>query len=128
LSIKCQHQVGSLSIAFVISLNLAYFLSEAKRIFINFFTSHHNLGSSGVTPSHLEDFTSKNNKCHEDCFTKLKCSQRGCHLTLSLDFSQISLRGEEKRSQRLQGRVFSLVEPAPSKGGRGKCIYTIPKN
>jgi hypothetical protein len=27
-----------------------------------------------------------------------------------------------------QGRVFSLVEPAPSKEGRGKNFYTIPKN
>jgi hypothetical protein len=25
-------------------------------------------------PSCLGDFTSKSNKCHEDCFTKLKCS------------------------------------------------------
>jgi hypothetical protein len=25
-------------------------------------------------PSHLGGFTFKSNKCHEDCFTKLKCS------------------------------------------------------
>jgi hypothetical protein len=27
-----------------------------------------------------------------------------------------------------QGRVFSLVELAPSREGRGKNFYTIPKN
>jgi hypothetical protein len=36
--------------------------------------AHHNLESSRATPSHLGGFTSKSNKCHEDCFTKLKCS------------------------------------------------------
>jgi hypothetical protein len=38
------------------------------------------LGSSRAMPSHLRGFTSKSNKCHEDCFIKLKCSnhsQRG---------------------------------------------------
>jgi hypothetical protein len=36
--------------------------------------AHHNLGSSRATPSLLRGFTYKSNKCHEDCFTKLKCS------------------------------------------------------
>jgi hypothetical protein len=36
--------------------------------------AHHNLGISKVMPSHLGGFTSKSNKCHKDCFTKLKCS------------------------------------------------------
>jgi hypothetical protein len=39
----------------------------------------------------------------------LKCSQRGSHSTLSLDFSQItqtSLRGEGKRSQGLKEEYF----------------------
>jgi hypothetical protein len=36
--------------------------------------AHHNFESSRVTPSHLGGFTSKSNKYHEDCFTKLKCS------------------------------------------------------
>jgi hypothetical protein len=26
-----------------------------------------------------------------------------------------------------QGRVFSLVEPTPYKGGRGESFYTIPQ-
>jgi hypothetical protein len=64
----------SLLTAFLTSLALASFLSEAKRTFTNFPTAHHNLGSSRATPSHLGGFTSKSNKCHEDCFTKLKCS------------------------------------------------------
>jgi hypothetical protein len=59
------------------------FLVEVKRTFINFLTAHHNLGSSIVTPSHLGDFTSKSNKCHKDWFTKLKCSQREYHSTLT---------------------------------------------
>jgi hypothetical protein len=36
--------------------------------------AHRNLGSSRATPSHLGGFTSNSNKCHEDGFTKLKCS------------------------------------------------------
>jgi hypothetical protein len=40
--------------------------------------AHHNLGSRRVMSSHLGGFTSKSNKCLEDCFTKLKssCDQR----------------------------------------------------
>jgi hypothetical protein len=60
----------------------------------------------------------------------LKCSQRGSHSTLSLDFSQIthtSLRGEGKRSKKAQGRIFSLVEPAALEGGKGRRFYTIPQ-
>jgi hypothetical protein len=36
--------------------------------------SHHNHGSSRATSSRLGGFTSKSNKCHKDCFIKLKCS------------------------------------------------------
>jgi hypothetical protein len=35
--------------------------------------AHHNLGSSRAMPSHLGGFTSKSNKCHEDCLTMVKC-------------------------------------------------------
>jgi hypothetical protein len=42
--------------------------------FTKFPTAHHNLGSSRATPSRLGGFTSKSNKCHKDCFTKLKFS------------------------------------------------------
>jgi hypothetical protein len=45
-----------------------------KQTFTNFPTAHHNLGSSRVMPSRLRGFTSKSNICHEDCFTKFKCS------------------------------------------------------
>jgi hypothetical protein len=74
LPTKCQLQARYLSTAFLTSLALTSFLSNAKRTFTNFFTAHHNLGSSRATPSHLGGFTSKSNKYHEDCYTKLKCS------------------------------------------------------
>jgi hypothetical protein len=74
LPTKCQFQAGYLSTAFLTSLALASFLSEMKRTFTNFPTAHHNLGSSRATSSHLGGFTSKSNKCHKHCFTKLKCS------------------------------------------------------
>jgi hypothetical protein len=57
-----------------------------KQTFTNFPMAHHNLRSSRAISSHLGDFTSKSNKCHEDYFTKLKFSnhsQRGIsHLKL----------------------------------------------
>jgi hypothetical protein len=74
LPTKSQLQAESLSTAFLTPLALTSFLAEVKWSFINFFTTHHNLGSSRATPSCLGDFTSKNNKCHKDCFTKLNCS------------------------------------------------------
>jgi hypothetical protein len=74
LPIKCQLQAGSLSTAFLTSVALAFFLSKVKQTFTNFHMAHHNLVSSRATPSRLGYFTSKSNKCHEDCFTKLKCS------------------------------------------------------
>jgi hypothetical protein len=39
--------------------------------------------SNQVTNHLISHFTSKSNKCHKDCFTKLKCSQRGSHSTLT---------------------------------------------
>jgi hypothetical protein len=74
LPTKCQLQARSFSIAFLTSLALASFLSEGKWTFTNISTAHHNLGSSREMLSHLGGFTSKSNKYHEDCFTKLKCS------------------------------------------------------
>jgi hypothetical protein len=64
----------SLSTTFLTPLALASFFSEAKRTFTNFPKTHHMLRSSRVTPSRLGGFTSKSNKCHKDCFTKIKCS------------------------------------------------------
>jgi hypothetical protein len=74
LPTKYQLQAGSLSTAFLTLLAFASFLSEVKRTFTNFLMAHHNLESSRVTPRRLGGFTSKSNKCHEDCFTELKCS------------------------------------------------------
>jgi hypothetical protein len=83
LPTKSQLQAGSLSITFPTPLALASFLAKAKRTFINFPMTHHNIGSSRAMPSHLGGFTSKSNKCHEDCFTKLKCSQGESHSILT---------------------------------------------
>jgi hypothetical protein len=60
-----------------------------------------------VTPSHLGGFTSKTNKCHEDCFTNLKYSNghKEDALNSNLDFSQItktSQRGVGESSQRIR--------------------------
>jgi hypothetical protein len=57
----------------------------------------------------------------------LKCSQRGSHLTLSLDFSQItqtSLSGEGKKSQKLKEEYFHWWNQQLSKEGGGS-FYTI---
>jgi hypothetical protein len=86
LPTKSQLQVGSLLTALLTSLALVSFLTEVKQTFTNFPMAHHNLGSSRVTPSHLGGFTSKSNKFHEDCFTKLKCSQRGLLALIKYQF------------------------------------------
>jgi hypothetical protein len=54
---------------------LASFLVEAKRIFINFLTADHNLGSYRTTPSRLGGFTSKSNKCFISAWRSPKCSK-----------------------------------------------------
>ena len=136
MPIKSQLQAGSLSTTFLTSLALASFLAEAKRTFTNFPTAHHNLGSSRATPSRLGGFTSKSNKCHEDCFTKLKCSNaQRAHkedsLNPNLDFSQItqtSQRGVGESSQRLRMSVFRGWHQHPPKEGGGKLLYLSPKN
>jgi hypothetical protein len=64
----------SLSTVFLTSLAISSFFSVVKQTFTNFPTAHHHLGSSSATPSRLGGFTSKSNKCHEDCFIRLKCS------------------------------------------------------
>jgi hypothetical protein len=74
LPTKSQLQAGSLLTIFSSPLALASFLAEVKQTFTNFHMAHHNLGSSRAMPSHLGGFTSNSNKCHKDCFTKLKCS------------------------------------------------------
>jgi hypothetical protein len=133
MSTKSQLQVESLSTTFLTSLALASFLTKTKRTFTNFPTAHHNLGSSRSTPSHLGGFTSKSNKCHKDCFIKLKCSnhlQRGISqpklgfITNHLNLTK-SYWGDLTKAL---GRVFLLVELAASKGVRGKLLYLSPKN
>jgi hypothetical protein len=74
LPTKSQLQAGSLSTAFITPLAFSSLLVEAKRTFTNFHMAHHNLESSRASTSRLGGFTSKGNKCHEDCFIKLKCS------------------------------------------------------
>jgi hypothetical protein len=136
LPTKSQLQAGSLSTTFLTSLALASFLAEAKRTFTNFPTAHHNLGSSRATPSRLGGFTSKSNKCHKDCFTKIKCSNaQRAHkedsLNPNLDFSQItqtSQRGVGESSQRLSMSVFRGWHQHPPKEGGGKLLYLSPKN
>jgi hypothetical protein len=132
--LSCPPRANSMLVLFqplLTSLALASFLAEAKRTFTNFSTAHHNLGSSRVMLSHLGGFTSKSNKCHKDCFTKLKCSnqsQRGISqlkLGFIINHSNLIKRFWEELTEALGG-VFSLVEPSISKGGRGKKIYTCP--
>jgi hypothetical protein len=100
LSTKSQFQVGSLSTTFLIPLALISFLVEAKRTFINFPMTHHNLGSCRAMPSHIGGFTSKSNKCHKDCFTKLKCSQKGSS----------SLEGFTSKSNKCHGDYFTKLK------------------
>jgi hypothetical protein len=105
---------------------------ETKRTFTNFFTAHHNLGSSRTTSSRLGGITSNSNKCHEYCFTKLKYLSvqsliKRISLNTNLNFSQITQTSERsvgESSQRLKNKYVSWVIPAPSKGGRVKLLYS----
>jgi hypothetical protein len=132
LPTKSQLQAESLSTTFLTSLALASFLAEVKRTFTNFLTAHHNLGSSRATPSHLGRFTSKGNKCHKDCFTKLKCSNHSQReisqpkLGVITNHSNLTKRCWGELTKAL-GRVFLLVEPASSKRGKGRSFYTCPQ-
>jgi hypothetical protein len=84
-------------------------------------------------PSHLGGFTTNSNKCHEDCFTKLKCSNahKEDSLNPNLNFSQItqiSLRGVGESTQGPRNECVSWMASAPSKGGSEKLLYLSPKN
>jgi hypothetical protein len=131
LPINSQLQARSLSTIFLTSLALASFLAEVKRIFTNSLMAHHNLGSSRAMPSRLGGFASKSNKCHEDCFAKLKCSnhsQRGISqpkIRFITNHSNLTKRCWGELIKALQ-RVFSLVKSAASKGGGGENFYTCP--
>jgi hypothetical protein len=88
-----------------------------------------------VTHSHLGGFTSNSNKCHKDCFTKLKCSshsQRGISqpkLGFLTNHSNLTKRywGELTKAlgmsifvggtitlQRREGEAFILAPPKTS--------------
>jgi hypothetical protein len=103
-----------------------------KQTFTNFPTAHRNLGSSKATTNRLGGFTSKSNKCHEDCFTNLKSSSAHKEdLTQPLAWishkslkSHLEVKGEVSRAQ---GRVFSFLELATLKAGKGGSFYTIPQ-
>jgi hypothetical protein len=132
LPTRCQLQAGSLSTAFLTSLALTSFLSEVKRTFINFPTAHHNLESYRTTPSRLGDFTSKSNKCHKDCFTKLKCSIAHKE-DLTQPLAWISHKSHkphlEVKGRGLKGSrksIFVGGTSSPQRGERGSC-YSIPQ-
>jgi hypothetical protein len=133
LSTKCQLQAGSLSTAFLTSLALTSLLSKAKRTFTNFLMTHHDLGSARETPSHLGGFTSKSNKCHEYCFTKLKCSSAHKEdLTQPLAWiSHKSLKPHlEVKGRGLKGSRKSIFVGGTSNPQRregGKLLYYPPK-
>jgi hypothetical protein len=83
-------------------------------------------------PSHLEGFTCKSNKCHEDYFTKLKCSSaHKKDLTQHLDW--ISHKSHkphlEVKGRGLKGSRKSIFISGTSSPQRreGKNFYTIPK-
>jgi hypothetical protein len=93
--------------------------------------THHNLGSSRATPNRLEGFTSKSNKYHKDCFTKLKCSnhsQRGISqpkLGFLTDHSNLIKRcwGELTKTLGMSIFVGGTTSPQRREGGR---FYTYP--
>jgi hypothetical protein len=133
LSTKSQLQAGSLSTTFLTSLPLASFLSEVKQTFTNFPKAHHNLVSSRVMPSRLGDFTSKSNKCHEDCFTKLKCSSAHKE-DLTQPLGWISHKAHkphlEVKGSGLKGSRKSILvggTSSPQRGEGGKLLYYPPK-
>jgi hypothetical protein len=133
LPTKCQLQAltSFLSTGFLTSLALTSFLSEAKRTFTNFPTTHHNLGSSRVTPSRLGGFTSKSNKCHKDCFTKLKCSsahKEDLTQPLALISHKLHKPHIEVKGRGLKGSRKSIFVGGTSNSQRreGRSFYTIP--
>jgi hypothetical protein len=133
LPTKCQLQARSLPTAFLTSLALASFLSEVKRTFTNFPTTCHNLGRSRAMPSHLGGFTSKSNKCHEDYFTKLKCSSAHREdLTQPLAWiSHKSLKPHlEVKGRGLKGSrksIFNGGTSSPQRREGEKLLYYPPK-
>jgi hypothetical protein len=92
--------------------------------------THHNLGSSRAMPSHLGGFTSKTNKCHEDYFTKLKCSSSNKEdLTQHLAWishkslkPQLEVKGRGLKGSRKSIFICGTNNPQRREGGS---FYTI---
>jgi hypothetical protein len=132
LPTKCQLQAVSLLTTFLTSLTLASFLLEVKRNFTNFPTTYHNLENSRATSSRLGGFTSKRNKCYEDCFTKLKCSSVYKEdLTQPLAWishksykPHIEVKGRGLKGSRRSIFVGGTSSPQRREGGS---FYTIPQ-
>jgi hypothetical protein len=126
---KSQLQAGYLSTTFLTPLALASFVAAVKRTFINFPMAHHNLGSFRAMPSHLGGFTSKSNKCHEDCFAKLKCSQRGSHSTQTWIYHKLLKPHKEVLRRGHKGLEMSMflgwLQQPPKEGGEA-FILTLP--
>jgi hypothetical protein len=94
--------------------------------------AHHNHGISRVMPSHLGGFTSKSNKCHKDCFTKLECLSAHKE-DLSQPLAWISHKSHkphlEVKGKGLKGSRKSIFVGGTSTLQRreGKSFYTIPQ-
>jgi hypothetical protein len=128
LPTKSQVQAGSLSTTFLTPLALASFLADMKLTFTNIPMAHHNLESSTVMPIRLGGFTSKSKKCHENCFTKLKCSQKGSHSTQTWIYHKSIKPHKEvlgRAYKRLQMNGFCGWHQHPPKEGGGS-FYTCP--
>jgi hypothetical protein len=127
-----QLQAGSVLTAFLTSLALASFLSEAKRTFTNFFKTHHTLGSSRVTSSCLGGFTFKSNKCHKDRFTKIKCSsahkEDSFNPPLRISHkSQDPHKEELERAHKGLGWVYFVGSISNLQRRVGESFHTCPK-
>jgi hypothetical protein len=93
--------------------------------------SHHNLGSSRATPSHLGSFTSKSNKYHKDCLTKIKCSidHKEDSLNPPLRFSHKSQdphKEELGRAHKGLGWVYFVGGTSTLQRREGESFYTCP--
>jgi hypothetical protein len=79
---------------------------------------------------HLGGFTSKGNKCHKDCFTKFKCSQRLAlsihHLVFLTNHTFLTKRDGES-STRLMNDYFRGWHQQSLKEGGEKLLYLSQK-
>jgi hypothetical protein len=103
-----------------------------KQTFTNFSMAHHNLGSSRATPNRLGSFTSKNNKCHKDCFTKLKClsARKVDSLNPLLRFSHKSQDPHKEglgRAHKGLGWVYFMGGTSSLQRREGERFYTCPQ-